>query len=276
MPAAAIIVVLTVSLFAPNTGLCAAATKEIRIGGTGTDLAAMKLLGQAFQKENPDIAITVYPSLGSSGGIKALLGGDLDIAVSSQDLKAAEQSHGLVAVEYGRTPFVFVTDKKNTVSQITLKQAIDIYSGQATVWPDETPIRLILRPAGEESTKILQTMSEEMRRAVQKSYTRNGLNTAINDQENADLLERLPGSFGASALCQLISEKRVLNVLSLNGVKPTLKTLADGNYPYSMDLSLVTGPRSSPPARQFVDFVFSPAGQSILIKTGHLVTKRPK
>ena len=276
-PAAAVIVVLTLTLFAAGSGFCApGAAKEIRIGGTGTDLAVMKSLGQAFQKEYPDIAITVYPSLGSSGGIKALLGGDLDIAVSSLDLTATQQSQGLVAVEYGRTPFVFVTHNKNTVSQISLKQVIDIYSGQTMIWPDETPIRLILRPKLETNTQILQSMSEEMRRAVQKSYTRSGLNMAITDQENADLLERLPGSFGTAGLCQIISENRVLDILSLNGVKPSLKTLADGTYPYFRVLYLITGPRSSPHVRQFVDFVFSPAGQSILTKTGHLVNKRPK
>jgi phosphate transport system substrate-binding protein len=277
MPAAAILVALSVSLFVFGSGPCfAGAAKEIRIGGTGADLATMKLLGQAFQKEYPEIAITVYPSLGSAGGIKALLGGDLDIAVSSLDLIAAQQSQGLVALEYGRTPLVFVTDKKNTVSQITLKQISDIYSGQAMIWPDETPIRLILRPKGETNIQIIQTMSEELRRAVQKSYARSGLNMAITDQENADLLERLPGSFGASTLCQIISEKRALNVLSLNGLKPSVKALADGTYPYFRDLYLITGPKSSPAVRQFVDFVFSPAGQSILTKTGHLVTKRPK
>jgi len=115
-----------------------------------------------------------------------------------------------------------------------------------------------------------------MRRAVQKAYSRSGLNMAITDQENADLLERLPGSFGTAALCQLISEKRALNILALNGVKPSVKTLADGTYPYFRVLYLVTGPRSSPLVRQFLDFVFSPTGQSILAKTGHLVVKRPK
>lgn len=271
------IVFLTVLLFASGRGLCAAgAAKGIRIGGTGSDLATMKLLGQAFQKEYPDIAITVYPSLGSTGGIKALLGGDLDIAVSSLELTAAQQSQGLVAVKYGRTPFVFVTHDKNRISQITLKQAIDIFNGEAMIWPDETPIRLILRPKGETSTLILQAMSEEMHRAVQKSYTRSGLNMAITDQENADLIERLPGSFGASSLCLIIAEKRVLNVLSLNGIKPSVGTLANKTYPYFRELYLITGPRSLPAVRQFVDFVLSPSGQSVLTKTGHLVTKRPK
>jgi phosphate transport system substrate-binding protein len=276
-PVAAIIAVLNLLLFAAGSGLCSAgAAKEIRIGGTGADLAAMKLLGEAFQKEYPEVAVTVFRSLGSSGGKKALVGGDLDVAVSSLGLTAAEQSQGLVGTEYSRTPFVFVTHNKNSVSHITLKQVIEIYSGQAMFWPDETPIRLILRPRLETNTQILQTMSEEVRRAVQKSYSRSGLNMAITDQENADLLERLPGSFGASTLCQIISEKRGLIIFSLNGIKPSVKTLADGTYPYFRELYLITGPKSSAPARQFVDFVLSPAGQSILTKTGHLITKRPK
>jgi len=276
MPVAAFMAVLTLSLFAPGNGLFAAgAAKEIRIGA-GADLATMKLLGQAFQKEYPDIAITVYPSLGSTGGVKALLGGDLDIAVSGQDLTAVEQRQGLVAVDYARTPFVFVTEKRNPVSQITLKQVIDIYNGKTIVWPDDTPIRLILRPAGEVSTKILQRISEDMNKAVQYSFARSGLNTAVNDQENADLLERLPGSFGVTTLCQIITEKRVLNILTLNGAKPGLAALAHGTYPYFMDLSLVIKSKSAPHIKQFVDFVLSPSGQSILTKTGHLVSKRPK
>jgi len=137
-PAAAMIVVLFALICTSSSVLCAeGATKEIRIGGTGTGLATMKLLGQAFQKEYPEIAITVYPSLGSTGGIKALLGNDLDIAVSSKELTTAEQGQGLAATEYGRTPFVFVTHDKNSISQITLKQAVDIFNGTATVWPDD-------------------------------------------------------------------------------------------------------------------------------------------
>jgi phosphate transport system substrate-binding protein len=275
MPVAGIAAVLSLILFAADSGLCASTAKEIRIGA-GADLATMRLLGQAFQKEYPEIAITVYPSLGSAGGIKALLGGDLDIAVSGQDLTPAEQRQGLVAVDYARTPFVFVTDKKNSVSQITLKQVIDIYNGKTIAWPDDTPIRLILRPAGEVSTKILQRISEDMNKAVQSSFTRSGLNTAINDQENADLLERLPGAFGATTLCQIVTENRSLNILALNGVKPSLSSLAHGTYPYFMDLSLIIRAKSSPQVKQFVEFVLSPSGQSILTKTGHLVTKRPK
>jgi len=271
---AVILIVLTVSLFVFEGGLYAAGTaKKIRIGGTGTDLATMKLLGEQFRKTHPDITITVLPSLGSSGGIKALLGGELDIAISYREPSGNEQNKGLASIEYAKTPFVFVTHKTNRLSNITLQEVADIYNGKTITWPDDTPIRLILRPAGEASTKILEEMSEDMKRAVENSFKRSGLNIAINDQENAGLIERLPGSFGTGSLCQIISERRTLNIMSLNNVKPSVRTLADGAYPYFKDLYIITGPRSSPLARQFIDFVFSPSGRSILVKTGHLVTR---
>lgn len=269
-----VLLVFTLSLFALTDELYAAgAAKEIRIGGTGSALAAMKLLGEQFRKKHPDIAITVLPSLGSSGGIKALLGGDLDIAISYRELYGDEYQKGLAAIEYARTPFVFLTHKTNKLSNITLQEVADIYSGKTKIWPDDTPIRLILRPAGEASTKILERMSEDMKKAVANSLKRNGLNIAINDQENANLIERLPGSFGAGALCQIISEKRDLNILSLNGVKPDIRTLADGAYPYFKTFYIITGPKSSTQVRQFMAFVFSPSGRSILSKTGHMVTR---
>ena len=249
------------------------AKKEIRIGGTGTALATMKSLADEFRKKHPDVIITVLPSLGSSGGIKALIEGKLDIALSHKVLSGDEQNKGLTTVKYAKTPFVFVTHRTNKISNITLQEVADIYNGKTITWPDDTPIRLILRPAGEASTKTLEGISEDMKRAVGNSFKRSGLNIAVNDQENATLLERLPGSFGTATLCQIISEKRKLNVLSLNGVKPSLRTLANGNYPYFKELYMITGPKSAPQVQQFMDFVFSPSGQSILGKTGHLVSR---
>jgi len=258
-------------LFALRSGVQAAnAAKEIRIGGTGTALATMKLLAEQFRKEHPDITITILPSLGSGGGIKALIEGKLDIALSHKLLSGYEQNKGLTTVKYAQTPFVFVTHRTNKISNMTLQEVADIYNGKTLIWPDDTPIRLILRPAGESSTKTLERISEDMKRAVGNSFKRSGLNIAVNDQENATLLERLPGSFGTGTLCQIISEKRKLNVLSLNGVKPSVRTLASGNYPYFKDLYIITGSKSPPQVRQFIDFVFSSSGRSFLSKTGHL------
>ncbi len=250
------------------------AAKTIKIGGTGSALATMRLLGETFQDRHPGIVVKVFPSLGSGGGIRAVLEGDIDIAVASKKLSPAEKAKGLVAYEYGRTPMVFVTHKTNPSSDITLKQVIDIYSGRMLSWPDGTPVRLVTRPAGERAVHLLESISEELKKAVLSAAARPGMTVAVTDQENADLLERLPGSFGVAPLCQLISENRGLKVLSLDGIKPGEKTLANETYRYDYDLYLMTGPRSSPASRLFVDFVFSRAGQSVLTRMGYVTAGR--
>ncbi|MDA8432848.1 MAG: substrate-binding domain-containing protein [Nitrospiraceae bacterium] len=268
--------IVFVSLLPGFDGRSAAAdaVETIRIGGTGSALATMRLLGEAFHDRHSGIVVKVFPSLGSSGGIKAVLEGDIDIAVASKKLSPAEKERGLVAYEYGRTPLVFVTHKTNPLSDITLKQVIDIYSGRMRNWPDNTPVRLVTRPAREASTLLLEGISAQMKKAVLSAAVRPGMTVAVTDQENADLLERLPGSFGVVSLCQLISENRGLKSLSLDGITPGKKTLADGAYRYYYDLYLVTGRRSSTASRLFVDFVFSKAGRSVLTRTGHLTAGR--
>ena len=46
--------------------------ETLKIAGTGGDLGAMRMLGDAFQALHPDIDVEVLPGLGSSGGICGL------------------------------------------------------------------------------------------------------------------------------------------------------------------------------------------------------------
>jgi phosphate transport system substrate-binding protein len=273
---ACIVAISAVSVVSSPCAEAANAVETIRIGGTGTALATMRQLGEQFHRQHPGVEITVYPSLGSAGGIKALAGGDIDIAVSYKKPEGDGQNKGLKAMYYGKTPFVFVSFSSNRVSNITLKEAVDIYDGKIVEWPDGLPVRLIVRPASEASTIILRGMSPDMDRAVNNALARRGLPVAITDQENVSLLENLPGSFGAAPLCQLISEKRNVKVLSIDGVTPSVRTLAQGKYPYYKELFMITGPKSSPSAGKFIDFVFSGEGQAFLTQTGHLVPVHQK
>ena len=108
-----------------------------------------------------------------------------------------------------------------------------------------------------------------MREALGTAEKRPGMHIAINDQDNADSLERIPGAIGVTTLVQIISEQRQLKALSLNGVEPSPATLASGSYPMYRTLFLVTGPRALPAAQKFVAFVQSPAGREVLSRTGH-------
>ncbi|MEC5292028.1 PstS family phosphate ABC transporter substrate-binding protein, partial [Aurantimonas sp. C2-3-R2] len=96
-----------------------AQAETLRIGGTGVALGGMRLLGASYMKEHPDSQIEVLPSLGSTGGIKALLAGAVDIAVSSRALTDEERAAGATSNLYARTPLAVVTSPNAPIEDIT-------------------------------------------------------------------------------------------------------------------------------------------------------------
>jgi phosphate transport system substrate-binding protein len=247
----------------------AAAAEEIKIGGTGTALGTMRLLAETFSKQNPDVRVTVLPSLGSGGGIKAVEKGAVDIAVSSRPVKEDERSLGLMESEYARTPFVFAVSIKSKVTSITSGQIADLYAGRTRTWPDGSRIRPVLRPAGEADTDQIKKMGPAIAEALNLAEKIPGTPSAVTDQQAADEIERIPGAFGATTLALIKSEDRSLRALELNGVAATAQNAAGGLYPHYKRLYVVTRPKQVAAVQRFIAFLRSPGGVEILVRNGH-------
>jgi phosphate transport system substrate-binding protein len=247
----------------------AAAAEEIKIGGTGNALGTMWLLGDAFNKQNPDMKVTLLPSVGSSGAIKAVPKGALDIGLSSRALTEEERKLGMNTVEYARTPLVFAVAAKSRVTALTLDQIADIYSGKMANWPDGSQIRPVLRQATEDTTREMMRMSPAMNKAMSVALLRPGMPFASSDQDSADKTENIPGALGVMALALITSENRPLRALVLNGVEPTASNAASGKYPHVKRFFLVTRSNPSAAVKRFIAFMQSPAGREILIQAGN-------
>lgn len=245
----------------------------VKIGGTGSAMGAMKQLAVEYEKSYPGTKIQVLPSLGSSGGIKAVLGNGIDLAVASRPLTESEQQQGAVAMEYAKSPFVFVTNPKVKINDISGRELEAFYNNATSNWPDGSRIRLILRPENDSDSRLLSSISPAMEQAVKAALSRPGMIMAITDQESSEAIARTPGALGGATLTEIISEKLPLNVLSFNGVQPSTKTISNGTYPLVKSLYLVTAPNPSAEARKFIVFVRSLTGRKILTKTGNLVVE---
>ncbi len=247
------------------------AEEPVRVSGTGGAIGGMKLLGEAFGKKHPGVKVNVLPSLGSTGGIKAVAAGKLDFAVSARRIKNEEKVPGLVEEPYVKAAFIFATSSSNQANGFSLAEIQDIYAGKKTTWPGGDKIFLVIRPAADAYTEFLVKLSPGMKDAVETAQKRPGMFTGITDQDAADQIERIPGSFGVTSYTLVASEKRKIKPLAVDGISPVGRSGVNGKYPYFMTFYLVyVKDRNTGAVRDFNDFIRSKEGEKILRMNGHI------
>jgi phosphate transport system substrate-binding protein len=248
----------------------------IRINGSGAPLEMIKPLAASYGKNNPDVTFAIDKPLGSSGAIKALLAGAIDIAIVSRSLKPEEMDQGGKVRDYGKTPLAIVTGENVPIKTISYLELENIYSGKTKKWSNGEIIRIILRPDADIDTKILKGLSPGMADAVTQAQQRRGILVAVTDPESNEAVSKTIGSIGFSGLCGILADKSPLNLIALNGVRPSPENLKNKTYPLSKDISFVTTDKLTDAAAKFLEFVYSNKGRSIAEKCGVLITADKK
>lgn len=254
----------------------ARAAGTVRINGSGIGLDMMKPLINAYAKAHPEVRIEMEKPLGTSGAMKALIAGALDIVVSSKPLKPEEAAKGVLLRDYGTTPMAIVTEKGVPKDNVTSKELEEIFSGKSTKWPDERLIKVVLRPEHDVDTMILRKLSPSMNAAMTAAHAREGMLIAITDPESNETIAKTPGAIGATGLPGVLVGGEPLKVLALNGVKPTPAALANGSYPMQKAIRFATLKNCSSASLKLLDFIYSPRGRAIAEKTGVRVTATGK
>ncbi|HOI73742.1 MAG TPA: substrate-binding domain-containing protein [Syntrophales bacterium] len=250
----------------------AGAGETIRINGSGAPLEMMNPFIEAYSKTKRDVSFEIVKPLGSSGAIKALLAGAIDIAVISRPLRPEEIARGGMSRPFGETPLAVVTHRDVRLKSISTRELEDIYAGRTKNWPGGETVRVILRPREDTDTKILKSLSPGMAAAVVTAHQRQGMMVALTDPESNEAVSRTPGGIGTAALAGVLVSGLPLNVVALNGVRPSRKTLADGSYPFAREILFATTGKLPAAASQFLEFVYSKRGRALAGKYGVLVT----
>lgn len=244
------------------------AAESLRIGGSSTALGTMRELAQELPNTNGEVQI--LSNLSSSGGIKALLAGVVDIAVSSRPLKQEEAAQGLKAIAYGTTAFVFVAAPGTEVDNLNLPDLAAIYDGRVQSWRDGQRIRLVLNPPKDSDNDLIRAMSPELQIAIDHALSVEGMVFQPTDSAMADTVEHSPGGLGTSSLPLVLADHPSLKVLSLGGVVPNVDTVADKRYPYAKTFYLVVRRDAGGMVGRFVELVCSEQGRKVLVRFGYV------
>lgn len=106
-------------------------TGSVSTDGSTSMQKVINTLGEAFMNENKGITFTYNPT-GSGSDIKAVQEGRCDIGLSSRALKAEEKEAGLKETVLAYDGIAIIVNPENTVSDLTIEQIADIYTGKIT------------------------------------------------------------------------------------------------------------------------------------------------
>ncbi|OCW57960.1 hypothetical protein AWJ14_03995 [Hoeflea olei] len=223
----------------------------------------MKMLGAAFEAQEEGATVEVISGLGSSGAIEATYDGAIDIAISARPLKPGEAELGLSGAPFARTPYGMVTSYPRP-GNIEAKDVAGFFSSVDSRWPDDTPVRVVLRPLSESDTTLLGQTFPGMAEAMETVRERIDVSVAGTDQDNLTMASDIYGSLVGASLAQVLTEKRPLHFLSIDGQEPTVDNLERGLYPYQKLFYIVQPAEPTALAERFISFVRSDAGVALL------------
>jgi phosphate transport system substrate-binding protein len=249
--------------------------EKLIIAGTGSSIGVMKRMVHGFQKRHPNVTVGILPSIGSTGGIKAVKEGKVDIGLSARSLKPEEKIPGIIEDAYGRTAFIFGVQESNPIEGLRLTEIEEIYAGKRRTWSDGKLIRMILRPLSDAYSVFLADINPGMKSASEKAHSIPGVFVGMTDREAAVQIERTPGSFGTTSAAIVAAERLKIKALSVDGVLPTLPNVSTGQYPYAMTMSVVyKRDKYVGAVKDFIDFLFSNDGRKLLSANGHVTLPR--
>lgn len=245
----------------------------IKVGGTGAALAFMHAAATSYGESGTEGSVEVIEGLGSSGAVRALAAGAIDVAITGRALRESETQADFVEIPLMQTPFGLFTSRRDEIS-ILRDDVWRLYShpGAQNVLFGNRPVRVILRPEADSDQSYAKSVFPGFEDAYELARSSDAVPIAQTDQENADLAEKLQDSLTTGTLLQMIGENRDLRPILIDGIAPTPQSVADGTYPYAKTLYVVHRKGMSPAVEAFVAYIFSDTGvQTASELGGHLL-----
>ncbi|OHD13966.1 MAG: hypothetical protein A2086_10540 [Spirochaetes bacterium GWD1_27_9] len=200
-----------------NTIIFSQTSNKIVIGGTGANQDLLKDLAEQFMDVNKNTIVEVPDSIGSSGGIKAVIEGQIDIARVSRNLKDKEKETGLKYRKFALCPIVFASNLSVNVKNLKTEDILNIYSGKIKNWKELGGADLEIVVIGREEGDSSRATIEEAFPDFKKVKYREDIIIVNKDQDMIRKLKVKKGSIGFGTLANMNGDK--LNIFSINNIK---------------------------------------------------------
>ncbi|MCI4442786.1 MAG: PstS family phosphate ABC transporter substrate-binding protein [Lentimicrobium sp.] len=251
---------------------------KVTIKGSDTMVILSQQWAELYMKKHPATVIQVTGG-GSGVGLAALINGSTEIANSSRPIKSAELAK--IKAKFGKNAIeipcakdglsVFL-NKGNKVSELTIQQLGDIFSGKITNWKqvggDDAKIQLYGR---ESSSGTFEFFKEHVVKTDFSPACQTLPGTAAI--VNAVKKDKYSIGYGGAAYAEDVKDCKVKKDAKSKGVLPTAATIKNKTYPISRYLYMYLKSKPTGETKAFIDWILSPEGQNIIASVGYFPVK---
>jgi phosphate transport system substrate-binding protein len=240
---------------------------------------------ETYQAEHADVRISVTGG-GSGTGIAALINGTVDIANASRKIKDEEiaeaQGKGVNPLEHiiARDAIAVIVNQENPVSELTLQQISDIYSGKITNWMDvggeDRPIVKLSRETN--SGTHVYFLETVLRLGNKEDKTLFSTDTLLLPSSEGIISEvrSNPNAIGYDGLGYVPEDLKMIAIAEEAGgayVLPAITTVNDKTYPIARDLYMYTDGEPTGVVKDYLDWMLSAEAQEIVAELGFVPVK---
>ena len=254
--------------------------KYIENKGSDTIVNLALAWAERYQAEHPDVRISVTGG-GSGTGIASLINKTVDIANASRKIKQEEmdeaKGNGVDPVEHiiARDAIAVIVNPNNPVSELTLKQISDIYSGKLNNWQevggeDRPIVRLSRETNSGTHVYFLETV---LRLGNSKDKTLFSMDTLLLPSSEGIVAEvrQNPNAIGYDGLGYVPKDLKMIAIAKEAGgayVLPSIPTVNDKSYPIARDLYMYTNGEATGIVKEYLDWILSDEAQEIVAELG--------
>jgi phosphate transport system substrate-binding protein len=235
---------------------------------------------EKYQNVHADVRISVTGG-GSGTGIAALINNTVDIANASRKIKDEEiaeaQSKGVEPVEHiiARDAIAVIVNPENPVTELTLQQISDIYSGKITNWKevggDDRPIVKLSRETN--SGTHVYFLETVLRLGSKENKTLFSMDTLLLPSSEGIISEVRdnPNAIGYDGLGYVPKDLKVIAIAKEAGapyVLPSIETVNDKSYAIARDLYMYTNGEATGVVKEYLDWIVTDEAQQIVADLG--------
>ncbi|MHA1185372.1 MAG: phosphate ABC transporter substrate-binding protein [Candidatus Heimdallarchaeota archaeon] len=250
----------------------------LNIDGSTTVFKIIDSAQFEFMDSHPGVTVTTS-GVGTGAGITAITDGVAHIGMASRPVKAIENetaNYQLKAFEIAKDGLAIIVHADANPLDLTVDEARAIFNGTVSDWFDPIvtaagltgTIQLVVREEGSGTRDTFNelVMGDDVQLEPGSSYGTGALPKSSN-QLIKDAVAANTNYIGYVGLGYIDEE---VDAVAIDGVIPTLETVQDDSYEIQRGLYLVTLGEPEGLAKEFINWMFSPTGQDVVIETGFI------